>query len=910
MFGLAHRCSATLLGLFLIGTTVAFAQDAKAAAAESASSGASEATKVRPKSKLEMLTDGLKEAGPSDGGLFKLWYNDQKLLGVIKASDLGREFLVLPSIAKGISRGMVLGGMSWGFEDDVLWTFRKVGENIHVIRRNVRFTANPNTPEADSVSLAYSDSVLYSLPVLTEGAGGYVVDFGRLFMNDDLMIGRAIGSSFRFVSERSTWAKVKSFSENIELELTAVYSGFESVQTVADPRGVQVNVHYSISRLPSSDYRPRRADDRVGYFVTAIKNFSDKEDDENFVRYINRWNLKKETKEGTLSAPSRPIVFFIEKTVPLNLRPYVMAGILEWNKAFEKLGYYNAIQVMKPGDVNYDVDAVDPEDVRYNFFRWITAEAGFAMGPSRVNPKTGQILDADIIFDDSFLRYWKQDYETFTPDKAAKLFGRPAEEKPVARLFDEARHFADGRHLGHECMCSYGMQHQMAFGASVLMAEGKSDEGGKLPDEFVHQALKEVVMHEVGHTLGLRHNFKASAWKDLTQISDKSKGENEATVASVMDYSPANIVPAGATQGFYFTPTIGPYDHWAIEYGYKDVSGDEKAELNKIAARGAEAGLHYATDEDTRYFDSDPLTNTFDLGSNPVEFADRQMKLSGDLLPKVIDRAVKNGEGFQRARQAFGVLFSEYWRSALFAARFPGGVYVNRDHKGDPNARAPFELVDAKKQREAMKLLADHAFASPTYDPKVLNHLAATRWYHWGVRDYLRLDYPIHEFVQIMQEQILFRILNPITLERLRDNEVKTAADADRYTLAEHMRLTVESIFSEWKGEGKTGEYTDKAPYIPSFRRNLQRMTLIAMADLITSKYRFFVADGKFAVVSPPEDARTLARMHLTALDQQITALLAKNDLKLDDYSRAHLLDSQKRIQQVLNAQLDLPSVD
>jgi hypothetical protein len=565
---------------------------------------------------------------------------------------------------------------------------------------------------------------------------------------------------------------------------------------------------------------------------------------------------------------------------------------------------------MKPGDVNYDVDAVDPEDVRYNFFRWITAEAGFAMGPSRVNPKTGQILDADILFDDSFLRYWKQDYETFTPEKARQLFGRPAEEKPVGKLFQEPAHFADAHRPSHECMFCQGMQHQMAFGASVLLTLGAADDKGKLPDEFIQQALKEVVMHEVGHTLGLRHNFKGSAWKDLTQISDKSKGPTEATVASVMDYSPANIVPAGATQGYYFTPTIGPYDYWAIEYGYKDISGNENEELAKIAARGSEAGLNYATDEDTRYFDSDPLTNTFDLGNNPVEFADRQMKLSGDLLPKVVDRAVKGGEGFQRARQAFGILFSEYWRSALYAARFPGGLYVNRDHKGDPNGRAPFELVDAKKQRDAMKLLADRAFASPSYDPKVLNHLAATRWYHWGVQEYLRLDYPIHEFVELMQQQILYRILNPVTLKRLHDNEVKTAVDADRYTLAEHMRLLVDAVFVEWKGEGKTGEYTDKAPYISSFRRNLQRMTLAELARLVTSKDEFFIQGGRFMMLSYPEDARTLVRMHLTSLDQQITALLQKKELKLDDYSRAHLLDSQKRIQQVLNAQLEIHSVE
>src|SRR5262249_21020978 len=142
-----------------------------------------------------------------------------------------------------------------------------------------------------------------------------------------------------------------------------------------------------------------------------------------------------------------------------------------------------------------------------------------------------------------------------------------------------------------------------------------------------------------------------------------------------------------------------------------------------------------------------------------------------------------------------------------------------------------------------------------------------------------------------------FQIINPITLSRLHDNEQKVAADADRYTLAEHLRTLVEAVFAEWK-EAKPAQYTDKAPYIPVYRRNLQRMTLKELAFLVTSTF------------ATPEDARTLARMHLQTLDSRITALLQKSDVKLDDYTKAHLLDSQKRIQQVLNSQLQLRSID
>ncbi|MEZ6048564.1 MAG: zinc-dependent metalloprotease [Planctomycetaceae bacterium] len=174
-------------------------------------------------------------------------------------------------------------------------------------------------------------------------------------------------------------------------------------------------------------------------------------------------------------------------------------------------------------------------------------------------------------------------------------------------------------------------------------------------------------MHEVGHTLGLRHNFKASSWKTLEEVGNKEAGEANGIVASVMDYSPANISPDKETQGLYYTTTIGPYDKWAIKYGYQE--GADEKELEKIASEGGKDGLEYATDEDTTFYNSDPLTNRFDLGKEPMNYVTRQMKLTSDLIPKVIERASEEGDNYERVRTAFNMLFSEYWRSAVFAAR-------------------------------------------------------------------------------------------------------------------------------------------------------------------------------------------------------------------------------------------------
>lgn len=843
------------------------------------------------KPKFDQMIDGKTKVT----GLWNLYHKDQTLLAEIKAEHIGREFIVLPSIARGISQRPVLGGMSWSTgDDDTLWSFRKVDDKLMLQRRNVRFKARKDSPEASAVEKAYSDSVLYALPIMaTSPSGGMLVDMTRVFMNDSLDIGRAMGG-FAFMGDRSTWASIKAFGENVEIQVAAVYSSTNPLQafdTVPDAKGAQVNVHYSISLLPpvgANGYKPRIADDRVGYFLTAVKDFSENSDEEHFHRYVNRWDLRKKDPSVKISPPIKPIKFWMEKTVPVFLRPTVKAGILEWNKAFDKLGYDGAVEVGQQGDS----DTWDPEDVNYNTFRWITAEAGFAMGPSRVDPRTGQILDADIIFDSGFLDSWNHRWETFSPQSIAALAPNVT---PFVTTPEAGLPFTHHHGSGHSCSYCQDQQWQMGYAASVFAAMGQAAADGKLPEEFVHQGMKEVVMHEVGHTLGLRHNFKASAWKTLAEMADLEKGKAEGTVASVMDYNPPNIAPAGQPQGLYYTQTVGPYDIWAIEYGYATIEGDEKAGLAKIALRSSEPGLDYLTDEDTRGgIDSDPFSNRFDMGKDSLAYIRRQVQVTNDLLPKVIDKSVKDGQGYQRARQMFTRLFGEHWRSLGFAARFPGGILVSRDHKGTPNGRAPFKPIDAALQREAMQLLNESAFGTPKIDGTLLNSLASTRWSHWGITEPGRLDYPIQETVLDWQTQLLRQLLSTSTLIRLSDGEITVPADQDAYTLAEHMNLLVRGIFAELFPEKAEGEFTNRKPFINSYRRNLHRATLRTLAQQ--------VAYGS----GIPEDARSLARMHLTQLEQQINTLLQAPGLKLDDYSRAHLLSMQTTIKQLMEASVQV----
>lgn len=840
----------------------------------------------KPASKFPPYADVVKDFETIDG-LIPMKHKGNRLLAELNSSLLNRDFIVLISIAKGIGRNMVLGGMSWSFGDDWIWQFRKVDDRIHLVRRNVRFTAAKGDPQQKAIDLAYTDSVLFSLPILTVSpSGANVVDFGPVFMSDLPQISLVL-PGFSFSENKSTWAAHKGFPNNIELEVAATYSssGMQSFDSVADSRGATINVHYSISAIPQTGYQPRLADDRVGYFLTAVKDWSRKNDDDRFVRYINRWDLQKAESSADLSPPKKPIIFYLEKTIPFVYRKPIREGIAEWNKAFEKAGFANAIEVRQ----QEDRDEWDPEDIRYNTFRWITAGAGFAMGPSRVNPNTGQILDADVIFDADFLQFWKQEYENFTPDAIAAMTGGPLDLKSYQ---EEAKKHAHEH--GSACELSHGLARELAFGSAVLLTRTSNPADR---EKLITQGLKEVTMHEIGHTLGLRHNFKSSTMLSIEEINDTSKTKDVGLTGSVMDYAPANLMPKDMPQGDYFSTTIGPYDYWAIEYGYKPFSGGtegELAELKKIAARGADPQLAYATDEDTRGIDPDPLSNRYDLSKDPIAYAKLRAQLISEQWPKVVEETAKPGEGFQKVRQVFGVLLGNHGRAMHFVSRFVGGVYVSRAHKGDENGKAPFTVVEPAKQREALALVEEQVFSDKPFlfPPELYNHLASTRWSHWGSQLPLRTDFPVHDVISMWQDRILQQLLSPLTLDRLHDTELQLPADQDALTTPELLGRLTKAIFAE-TDKMPEGDYTNRKPAISSLRRNLQRSYLKRLSH---------VAMGDSGA---PEDCQTVAYAELSALEGRLNSVL-KSNAKLDPYSRAHLEESASRIHKVIDARLNL----
>ena len=406
-----------------------------------------------------------------------------------------------------------------------------------------------------------------------------------------------------------------------------------------------------------------------------------------------------------------------------------------------------------------------------------------------------------------------------------------------------------------------------------------------LPREFVGQAIKHVVMHEVGHSLGLRHNFKASTMLSNDQLNDTSITKVKGLVGSVMDYSPINIALPGQKQGEFYSTTIGPYDYWAIEYAYKHVDGNEDEELKKIAARAPEAGLAYATDEDVNS-NGDPQVNRWDLGSDPCRFAKDRIALSEKLMKEIDAKVVKDGEPWARARRAFRILLGQWGDAAVLASQYVGGQSVVRHHKGDKGASDPIVPVSGAKQRDCLKFLVDEILSDKSFQfsPALLRRLGTEKWYHWGSDSYGGdVDISVLENVLATQKIVLGECLNAATLNRLQNQQLQADPGGDPLRIEEVFRTLTDGIWTDPAAAAAKDAKDAKAGKIAltTMRRNLQREYLRRLMSMVLGQksvdygdsfaYLMFYGGGS----SVPADARALARLHHGQIGDRIDKALA-----------------------------------
>ena len=827
-------------------------------------------------------------------GLFTFYRkaDDNRTLLEILPDQLDKLFLFSSSVDQAIGeRGLYASQMGGDFP----FFFRRVGTNVQWIIKNPTFTAATNTPAARATAKSFPNSILGSAKILSKPhpeRKSHLIDLSELLLAD--LPGFAVAlnqiytpSSYRFDKNNSTIATVKPFHENVLVEVWLHYTTDNprgASLTMPDPRSVPISVKYDFSLIPETNYQPRAADDRVGHFLTLQQDFTSDRPSSPYLRHINRWHLEKADPKAPLSPPKQPIIFWLENTIPVEYREPLKQGVLLWNKAFEKIGFKEAVVVkQQPDDADWD-----PADTRFNTIRWFAGvDAFYAIGPSRANPFTGQIYDADIGFSEGIVRSVRRQGEEFVgpivPKGEEDLSpGMPALPTPIWN-----------RHSRLGCDYAEGLAQQAAFAVSLLDTRGALSP--EMEEKLMREWLIEVAAHEVGHTLGLRHNFRASTILKPDELNDVKKTDELSQSSSVMDYNPIVIAAKGQAQGHFVPPTLGPYDYWAIEYAYKPIGGDEKAELAKVASKVADPLLPYSTDEDAMGTFSpigiDPLANQYDQSSDPIAYFRERIGLVKELWDTMEAKLAKPGEGYQILRRALGRGLSEYNRGLVVASKFVGGVHHYRDHVGDANARPPYIPVPAAKQKEALDFLREHAFSEGAFQlpANTLNRLAVDRLYgldgFGGMIGTQRIDYPWHDTVLGVQRAVLTRLLHTITLARIQDNELRFAPGEPVFALADLFSGLDSAIWSELDGN---------AGKISSLRRNLQREHLKQLIRLTLRQ------------AQPIEDATTLARASLGAIQTKLRKSLAAGTLT-DTTSKAHLQETDRRITAALEAQVQKP---
>lgn len=971
-------------------------------------STASSSTSPKPKPKPpefpteEKITEGYTKVVSTlePRTFYTIWRRnkDQQLLAALpKGYEKEKHYIAL-TIASGDSYAGLQAG-----EKYVYW--KRYGKRMALIEPNLTIRSSGDNESKSSVKRLFTDKVLLDVPILgMSKSGGPIIDLDALLVGE---AGTFFGYQGRGLQRNLLTIKTaKAFPENIEVGIE-VPNSYGRLQTY----------HYSISLIkPNKAYKARVADERIGYFVTDYRDFGKFKQDETIVRYINRWHLEKADKNLRLSPPKEPIVFYIEHTTPIRYRRWVREGILMWNKAFEKVGLLNAIEVRQQDAATKAHMEKDPEDVRYNFVRWLSNGIGTAIGPSRVDPNTGQILDADIILTDGWIRHFWNEYhevildvtmEGFSPEDLAWMHQNPkwdprvrlaAPEKreeiiasraanPMPSLGGHALGKIDSQLLGDQefdglgggysqknglCMASNCKSHGLAMkhmmmaiqahemaapkkgGADALGGkkqskkdEGKDDEakteddddegnsdkdekkddadkdektdekdGSKkpttpdtkstkydketeeqlldgVPETFIGPLLADLVAHEVGHTIGLRHNFKASSVYTVEETNSKELAGKKAFAGSVMDYLPVNFnVETGEVQGDYAMIDVGPYDLWAIEYGYTF-----ETDLKPILARAAEPELAYATDEDT--WGTDPLARRYDFGKEPLTYAENQMRLVRKNRAGIVDKFVKDGESWAKARRGYLLTLYEQAGALSMMANWVGGTHVYRDRKGDPNGRAPIEVVSLEQQRKALAFVIENSFDETAFGltPDLLKYMTLDMW--WDQLSWSSSPaWNIHDRVLGIQSSLLSNLMRPSKLEQIYDNEFRVPADEDAFTIPELLDQLGDGIWGDLKQAAKVngGKFTNRKPMISSFRRNLQAEYIDRLIDL---------ADPESGLSIGERPIQDLAAMELRDIQKSVAGVIKEKNL--DSYSRAHLLETQKRITKALNADFVVP---
>jgi len=804
-------------------------------------------------------------------GLFQLYRNPKNgaLYMEITEDQLGREFIAFSYTE---NSALPAGGFRGAYGAQQIISPKKYYDKIEFIEKSTSFYFDPENPLARASDANISESVLSSLKIeaTTKGSGEgderkperYLIAANSLFLSDAFQQLKPSPNpntppgAFNvgeLSSSQTHYDEIRNYPSNTDVIVDYVfrnkYPSNPGGDSITDPRSVKVKMQHSIIAMPNDGYEPRIDDYRVGYFFDRVTDLTS-DSSTNYRDLITRWRLEKKDPDAALSEPVKPITWWIENTTPLEYRDTIRDAVLAWNLAFEKAGFKNAVEVkIQPDDADWDAG-----DIRYNVLRWTSSPippfGGY--GPSFSNPRTGELLGADIMLEYTFITNRARISEIFDLNATNVTTGE-TETPNLIPLDGKSIHCSAGHHLKMSNL----------FGRTVLAAQGNNDEAD---NQLIKEGLYYLMLHEVGHTLGLNHNMKASIQYGPREVHDASI-TNGAPTGSVMDYPAVNIAPDGVTQGDYYMKRPGPYDDWAIEFGYRP--GLDPIARKALLARSGEKGLAFGNDADDMRAPGrgiDPQVNINDLSSDPIAYAIDRIKLSKSTLPKLLNK-YNDKNSWQDLVQAYLITTGQHASMASVISRQVGGVYVNRQAPGTSDT-APYTPVPKATQKTAIKTLGQYIFAGDAFPLPA--DLAARlqpqrRGYDFGAATE---DPKIHSRIFGIQMSAIAHLLHPVVLERM----VNSSLYGANYTPGEMLVDLNEAVIgNDLKGSPNT------------FRRNLQIGYVQRLASIVNDP-------------SYPPEARNAAQVAIADVKSRFGLF----DFNLSAETKAHRTQLNRILRQAL----------
>ena len=760
----------------------------------------------------------------SDEGLFNVHKLDDKYYFEIPDALLGRDMLMVTRIAKTAS-GIGFGG---GKTNTQMLRWEKVQDRIQVRIISTTITAADSLPIAEAVLNSNFAPILASFPIKAHAkdSAGSVIDVTSLLTGDNKTMGlpnfyRTQYRVTRLDNDRSYVTRVSSYPENIELRHVKTYLAGNS-PSADDDGSITVEMSNSMILLPKEPMKRRLYDRRVGWFARGTTDYGLDVQQSKTIRYLDRWRLEvkeediEKFKRGELVEPKKQIVYYIDRATPKKWVKYIKQGVEDWQVAFEAAGFKNAIIAKEAPSPEEDPDW-SPEDVRYSTVRYLASPIPNANGPHVSDPRSGEILESDINWYHNvmtLLRRW--------------FFVQTAAINPMAQ-------------------------------------------SPEFDDEVMGRLIRFVSSHEVGHTLGLPHNFASSYAYPVDSLRSASFTSKMGTAPSIMDYARFNYIAQPEDKGVALMPNIGIYDKYAIAWGYMPILDaktpeDELPTLRRwIEEKNGDPLYRYGRQGNP----NDYTAQSEDLGDDAMRASNYGIENLKRIMKNLRDWTYVEGSDYSELEEMYGEVRSQFNRYMGHVGRYVGGVkedYKTADQDGMVYTHAP-----KAKQKEAVEFLNNQLFNTPKWmlDNEILGRLQ---------------DYGAVESMRSLQVNTLYSLLEWRKLGRVIENAALNGSDA--YTITELFSDVRNGIWSELR----------RGSAIDTYRRNLQRAHIERLETLLTEEAQ----SSRFApsIDASQSDIRAVARGELKALQSAIRAAIPRTS---DSMSKLHLEDALVRVNNILD---------